>query len=107
MNRKTLATLNILAALAACLLIWSAKSNLDGYKIQILNLIAVNIILALSLNLIYGFTGMFSLGLAGFMAIGSYVTSILILTPDKKKCISSGAIVRLGPKAQAPFSWPY
>ena len=40
-------------------LVW-AETNLDGYKVQILNLIAVNAILALSLNLIYGFTGMFS-----------------------------------------------
>lgn len=56
-------------------LFWAEK-NLDGYKIQILNLIAVNAILALSLNLIYGFTGMFSLGHAGFMAIGAYVCHV-------------------------------
>lgn len=73
-------------ALIACLgiFLWWAEGALDGYKIQILNLIAVNIILALSLNLIYGFTGMFSLGHAGFMAIGAYVCSILIMTPDQK-----------------------
>ena len=73
-------------ALVACLglFLWWAQGSLDGYKIQILNLIAVNIILALSLNLIYGFTGMFSLGHAGFMAIGAYVCSILIMTPDQK-----------------------
>ena len=54
--------LNLLAiGLLALFLVW-AETNLDGYKVQILNLIAVNAILALSLNLIYGFTGMFSLG---------------------------------------------
>ena len=41
--------------LLALFLVW-AETNLDGYKVQILNLIAVNAILALSLNLIYGFT---------------------------------------------------
>ncbi|MBL3538733.1 branched-chain amino acid ABC transporter permease [Aminivibrio sp.] len=65
--------------------IWWAQGNLDGYKIQVLNLIAVNAILALSLNLIYGFTGMFSLGHAGFMAIGAYVCALLILTPAQKE----------------------
>ena len=40
-------------ALIACLgmFLWWAEGALDGYKIQIMNLIAVNIILALSLNL--------------------------------------------------------
>ncbi|MBC7356653.1 MAG: transporter permease [Desulfomicrobiaceae bacterium] len=69
----------VLAALLAC-----AQRFLDGYSIQILNLVAINILLALSLNLIYGFTGMFSLGHAGFMAIGAYVCAILILSPDQK-----------------------
>lgn len=66
------------------LFLWWAEGNLDGYKIQILNLIAVNAILALSLNLIYGFTGMFSLGHAGFMAIGAYTCAILILPQMQK-----------------------
>ena len=65
--------------------IWWGQDNLDGYQIQVLNLIAVNAILALSLNLIYGFTGMFSLGHAGFMAIGAYVCALLILTPAQKE----------------------
>ena len=68
--------LNLAAiGLLALFLVW-AETNLDGYKVQILNLIAVNAILALSLNLIYGFTGMFSLGHAGFMAIGAYVSAL-------------------------------
>lgn len=42
-------------------------------------LLAINIILAVSLNLITGFTGQFSLGHAGFMAIGAYVSAVLTL----------------------------
>ena len=38
-----------------------------------LTLIGINIILAVSLNLINGYTGQFSLGHAGFMAVGAYV----------------------------------
>ena len=87
MNAKISAVLNF--ALIACLgmFLWWAEGVLDGYKIQIMNLIAVNIILALSLNLIYGFTGMFSLGHAGFMAIGAYACAILIMTPDQKEML--------------------
>ena len=70
--------------LLALFLVW-AETNLDGYKVHILNLIAVNAILALSLNLIYGFTGMFSLGHAGFMAIGAYVSALCVLPAAQKE----------------------
>ncbi|MGL4209446.1 MAG: branched-chain amino acid ABC transporter permease, partial [Candidatus Adiutrix sp.] len=64
-----------------------AQANFDGYQIQLLNLVAINAILAVSLNFIYGFTGMFSLGHAGFMAIGAYVSAICILTPAQKEVL--------------------
>jgi len=82
-RRNTLLTVLLIAAVAAALMY--AEKNLDGYSIQILNLIAVNAILALSLNLIYGFTGMFSLGHAGFMAIGAYVSALCLISPEQKE----------------------
>jgi len=85
MQKKTKVILNLLLTLMLALFLRWAQGNLDGYKIQILNLIAVNAILALSLNLIYGFTGMFSLGHAGFMAIGAYVSAILIIPTAQKE----------------------
>lgn len=48
----------------------------DYYKLNIF-VIGMNIILAVSLNLINGFTGQFSIGHAGFMAIGAYVSAIV------------------------------
>ncbi|MEA4856319.1 MAG: branched-chain amino acid ABC transporter permease [Solidesulfovibrio sp.] len=84
MMRGRTIPLNCLAIAVLGALLYLADTYCDGYQIQILNLIAINIILALSLNLIYGFTGLFSLGHAGFMAIGAYVCSILIMTPDQK-----------------------
>ncbi|SDO03304.1 branched-chain amino acid transport system permease protein [Paenibacillus sp. yr247] len=42
-------------------------------------LICINIVLGVSLNLINGFAGQFSLGHAGFMAVGAYVSAILTL----------------------------
>lgn len=76
--------LTAVAVLGLALFLAWAEGNLDSYKKQILNLIAINAILALSLNIIYGFTGMFSLGHAGFMAIGAYVSALLVLSPAQK-----------------------
>lgn len=104
MNRIKALALNAALVALLGLFLWWAKGSLDGYKIQILNLIAVNIILALSLNLIYGFTGMFSLGHAGFMCIGAYVCSLLILTPDQKDTLFIlGGAFDVIQNAQAPF----
>jgi len=64
-----------------------AETYFDGYQTRLLNLVAINAILALSLNFIYGFSGMFSLGHAGFMAIGAYVSAICILSPAQKEMI--------------------
>ncbi len=46
--------------------------SISPYFVQVLCLAGINIILAVSLNLINGFTGQFSIGHAGFMAIGAY-----------------------------------
>lgn len=48
------------------------------YQITIAT-ICINIILAVSLNLVTGFTGQFSLGHAGFMSIGAYVCAIIMM----------------------------
>jgi branched-chain amino acid transport system permease protein len=44
---------------------------------SIIFIIGINIILAVSLNLINGFTGQFSLGHAGFMALGAYASGMV------------------------------
>ena len=85
MDKKTKTTANFICLAILCAFLWWAQGNLDGYSIQVLNLIAVNAILALSLNLIYGFTGMFSLGHAGLMAVGAYVSALLIIPAAQKE----------------------
>jgi len=50
---------------------------IDSYLFLNLVSIGINIILAVSLNLITGFTGQFSLGHAAFMSIGAYTSGIL------------------------------
>lgn len=77
-------TLTVVALALFYLLVFQAEKFMDPYTARIVNLVAINAILAVSLNLIYGFTGMFSLGHAGFMAIGAYVCTLFILTPEQK-----------------------
>jgi len=65
-------------------LVW-AEGNLDPYFRRILNLIAINVIWAVTFNLIYGYTGQFSLGHAGFIAIGAYTAALLTLPLAQKE----------------------
>lgn len=48
---------------------------INDYYLDITLGIGINIILAVSLNLINGYTGQFSLGHAGFMAVGAYTAA--------------------------------
>ena len=50
---------------------------LDDYWETNVILILINIIMAVSLNLINGLTGQFSIGHAGFMAVGAYTSAII------------------------------
>ncbi len=61
-----------------------AQNNLDPYTVSILNNIAIFAILGLSYNLINGVAGQFSLEPNGFVAIGAYVTSLLLLPAAMK-----------------------
>ena len=47
------------------------------YYARVIMLAGINVILAVSLNLITGFTGQFSIGHAGFMAVGAYTSAYL------------------------------
>ncbi len=77
------------AMLVLIAFLWLAEGNflIDAYQTRILNLCATYAILGLSMNLVNGFTGLFSLGQAGFMAIGAYVTAILFLSPLSKESL--------------------
>lgn len=50
---------------------------LNQYVVLIMIYVGINIILSTSLNLINGYMGEFSVGHAGFMAVGAYVSAIL------------------------------
>ena len=49
-----------------------AQNNLGSYQILLLNMWGIYAIMVMGFNLIYGFTGQFSLAHAGLGAIGAY-----------------------------------
>lgn len=80
--------LYLLAALAVSFGISYFSGHIDPYHLDVLTGIGINVILAVSLNLVNGYTGQFSLGHAGFMAVGAY--------------LSAAVSVFLGPKLLGP-----
>ena len=81
-NKKTL---NIVAIIAFIGLLVFFDKTFDSYKMRIVNLCGIYVVLGLSLNLINGFTGLFSLGHAGFMAVGAYTSALLTMSPTVKE----------------------
>ncbi|GAB6097371.1 branched-chain amino acid ABC transporter permease [Desulfatiferula olefinivorans] len=67
---------NIALAAAAAVMAVS-PFFLDAYWVDVLNNIGLYAILALSLNLILGYAGLFHMGHAAFYAVGAYTTAIL------------------------------
>ena len=64
------------------------------YQITLYN-ICINIILAVSLNLIIGICGQFSLGHAGFMCIGAYSAAIMVKSMPNMGGFAIGIVIGL------------
>ncbi len=69
----------LIAALVAAFAVSWFSTRFNQYYLGIAIDVGINIILAVSLNLINGHTGQFSLGHAGFMAVGGFTAAKLTL----------------------------
>ncbi len=69
----------LLVALAVSGGLGFAQDRMDPYFVDVLTRIGINVILAVSLNLINGHAGQFSLGHAGFMAVGAYTAASITM----------------------------
>jgi branched-chain amino acid transport system permease protein len=83
LQRTHLYTLVAVAALAGLLVV--ADLFFDAFTMRVLDLCAIYVVLSLSLNLVNGFTGLFSLGHAGFMAVGAYTCALLTMGAEGKE----------------------
>ena len=91
----------LLGAIALCFLISLVADRINSYWLFIAYDIGINIILAVSLNLINGYTGQFSLGHAGFLAVGAYTAAVITnqfseLTPFVSGAVFLGALLAGG-----------
>ncbi len=83
-KRNLILSIIAIAAMVA-FIIWAEESRSFGaYNQRIFKTCCIYAICALSMNMVNGYTGLFSLGQPGFMAIGAYVTAFLtVSTADK------------------------
>ena len=83
-KKKTIFTAAVLLVLlAACLIV---DMTLPSYHIvvTVIKKATVYSLVAVSMNLLNGFTGLFSLGQAGFMLLGAYAYGVLTIPVDKR-----------------------
>jgi len=69
--------LGLAFGLAAVALLQLCSASVDPYTTQVVIFAAINVILAVSLNLVMGETGQFSLCHAAFMAVGAYTSALI------------------------------
>ena len=70
--------------------------QINPYYARIVNLIGINITLAVSLNLINGLAGQFSIGHAGFMAVGGYTATYVTVYYGRQIAALAGSTLAAG-----------
>jgi len=83
LSKKTNVGLTVALVAVAAVIITLLDLKIIGstYVTNIIKLSAIYALVGVSMNLVNGFTGLFSLGQAGFMAIGAYVVAMLTTDP--------------------------
>lgn len=76
--------LSVISVAAILLSAAWADRHLDAYRIRLLHMWGIYTIFAVTFNLVYGFTGQFSLGHAGLAAVGAFTIGLLTLSPEAK-----------------------
>ncbi|HVK58726.1 MAG TPA: branched-chain amino acid ABC transporter permease [Candidatus Kapabacteria bacterium] len=77
--KSVLAHLSLLGAILLSFVASYFSEHLDPYFLRVIVTVGINITLAVSLNLVNGYTGQFSLGHAGFMCVGAYTSAVLTM----------------------------
>ena len=89
-NRQTLISLALVALMLAAVLVLDQVIQPTDYMSMLLKVLqkaSVYALAAVSLNLLTGFTGLFSLGHAGFMLIGTYIYAIFTISSDSRDAV--------------------
>ena len=92
MNKKRsksdiIASVILLAAAFVLVIILDNTLSRTGIAMTVLKKCCIYSLVAVSMNLVNGFTGLFSLGQAGFMLIGGYTYAILTIPVDARNSV--------------------
>ena len=86
-NKGTFITLGIILAILALTIILENTINANSLLFTVIRKGAVYSLVAVSMNLLNGFTGLFSLGQAGFMLLGAYTYAILTIPSNVRESV--------------------
>lgn len=92
-NKKNILTLILLVVFYVVVQLLINNGIINSFYEITLATICINIILAVSLNLVTGFTGQFSLGHAGFMSIGAYAAALINMEMNSTSGFLIGILV--------------
>ncbi|NLJ57755.1 MAG: branched-chain amino acid ABC transporter permease [Tissierellia bacterium] len=93
LNKKNIFTLIIIIAIYALVQLLLTTGTISSFYEITIATICINIILAVSLNLVTGFTGQFSLGHAGFMSIGAYAGALINMSMKSTSGFLAGILI--------------
>ena len=86
-NKRLIISLAAVAALYIAAVVVEQLCGSKSMAVTVLQKGAVYALIAVSMNLLNGFTGLFSLGQAGFMLVGAYSYAILTIPMAKRAAV--------------------
>ena len=86
-NKRLIISLAVVAALYIAAVVVEQLCGSKSMAVTVLQKGAVYALIAVSMNLLNGFTGLFSLGQAGFMLVGAYSYAILTIPMAKRAAV--------------------
>ena len=87
MDTATIATIAVIALIYIIVFVLEQVMPPTAMLFAVLKKGAVYALVAVSMNLLNGFTGLFSLGQAGFMLLGTYAYAVLTIPLDMKEMV--------------------
>ena len=86
-KKETIINVALIAGLLVILYIMEQLMNPTDMIFTVLKKGAIYALVAVSMNLLNGFTGLFSLGQAGFMLLGAYTYGILTIPSEQRESV--------------------
>ena len=86
-STKNIVNIALLALMFAAVYLIESAMGARSMAVTVLKKGAIYALLAVSMNLLNGFTGLFSLGQAGFMLVGAYTYAVLTIPMAKRMAV--------------------